>query len=188
MSEKYFLVPYRTNVTLEKLPEGTTEPDMEEFSRSIPAVSAISGNLEKLDIVSAKALRKYGREFSRLVDHQTRIVEKINNIIGYLLTREDDSKFQTIKLSGSGFIVPQEALPGCNPDEQIHFRLFLKEYGIFICGFGKVVSCYQLDNQSLAEVEFTRIMEKDREMIIQAMTQEQQKKLQQRNNEKANQS
>ncbi len=200
MTEKYFFVSYRTDITLERLADDLEDPKLEDLHQELPPESFISGALEKLDVTSAKALRKYGREFSKLVDHQFKIVDKVNNIISYLLSMQDHSNFQTLKLSGSGFIVPKEAISNAKIGGRIKFRLFLREYGLFIYGYGKIVAITRIptspeedmedssqliseSTEEIVEVEFTRILPHDQELIIQAMTKEQQKYLQLRNNQ-----
>lgn len=184
MTEKFFLVPYQTDVMIEELSQEFTIPDNDSFTKEIPPIATISGALEKLDATSAKALRKYGREFSRLVDHQNKIVNRLNNIVSYLLLEQNnDCNIKTTKLSGSGLVFRNTNSYNFKIGNQLRFKLFMYEYGLFVFGYG-VVTNIMIDpipgNKDLIEVDFTKIQPQDQERIIQAMTREQQKMLQER--------
>ncbi len=184
MEETYFSVGYNSPVQIE-FTDLTENPDESMLGMEIPPLFRISDTMEHLDPGTTKALKKYGTEFSRLVDQVNSYTDKINSILCYLMHREIDGKneFTTETVSGAGFTVISGSSE-FRPGRIVRLRLFFPEYGIAIYCYGKIESADP--DSSRVVIEFTTIRDSDRERVIAAVTRYQQQLLRKRAEEKAN--
>lgn len=182
MDEKYFSIDYTASINIEAI-QSDQVPDLEEIEAQIPSLFMLSDTMEHLDPSTAKNLKKYGPEFSNLVDQVNSYANKINSILCYLMEHEvnEEKELRTSSISGGGFTF-YSSNQAFSVDQDLKLKLFFPEYAIAILCYGRVVKSNLTDH--LVDVKFTTIRDLDRERIITVVTKHQQKLLRKRAEER----
>ena len=182
MEETYFSISYNAAIQIE--PAGTaTPPDEIEIAGEIPPLFMLSDSIEHLDPTTTKSLKKYGTEFSRLVDQVNSYANKINSILCYLMHHEIEGKneYVTDSISGGGFSFTAKNSE-FQLNSQLKAKIFFPEYAIAVFCYGRITETNPQTGK--IKVEFSSIREEDRERMIGTVTRHQQKLLRKRAEER----
>ena len=161
-SENYFSVPCRLPVNLAVLTGHDLDCDERSFEAQIPDVFRLASEVATLDAAGLRSLRAVGDNARDLADHLNLLSRKINAVMGYVLLREDEpaNRFHTSRLSAEALWL-EEPLP-LAPGAAVSIKLFVPEEQLAIYGWGKVSE----HSAGGSQIQFTRLREQDRELLI----------------------
>lgn len=171
MNEQLYSVPHVTPVTIEVMPKDFVLPKDDAFIREMPLIFNLSGGLNHLDYSTMKALRADGDEFSALGNMVNLQSDKINMLLGFVLSQNEDTKhrFFTSAISGSSITVVTDGTQEFKLDDILRIKLYLIDLSLAIYCYGKVLSIKKDEARDVfVEIGYSLIRDKDRESLIQA--------------------
>jgi hypothetical protein len=171
MSEQLYSVSHVTPVTIEVMPGDFVLPNTDEFAREMPLIFNLSGALNHLDYSTMKALRSNGDEFSVLANMVNTQSDKINMLLGFILSQNEEIKnrFFTSSISGSSITFISDLSHNFNVGDIVRIRLYLVDMSLAIYCYGKVLSVKSEGDAGInVEIGYELIRDKDRESLVQA--------------------
>ena len=171
-SENYFSIPCRLPVNLAPLTGVDLNCDDASFEAQIPDVFRLASEVALLDAAGRHSLRIATDSAHELIEHINLLSRKINAVMGYVLLREDDTahRHHSCRLSAEDLWLDEQlALP---LGTAVSVKLFVPEEQLALYGWGKVIA----SNGDGSRIQFTRLREQDRELLIR-ITLHQQSKL-----------
>lgn len=184
--EKLFAVPYVANVSLELLENNFVLPDYDDFVSEIPDILRITGGLANLDTSFLKELREEGfvyYELGRKINEQN---DKINMILGYILSTSEDISIRHYSkyISGNEVVVETDR-NDLEIGRYLRIRLYLLEFYLSIYCYGKISKIEETEEgKSLVYVDLVLIREEDMDNLVSATFKIQSKQLKNRNQKK----
>lgn len=187
-NRQYFTIPYATSINVVPLPEQASLPDQENFEQEIPTPFRVASETAAMDHSALRAIRNLGdvaEELAEYLNHQAR---KINVIMGYILQMQDDERFraETTQFGAGEFSYrADEALA---IDRHAQVKLFLPEEAAAVFSYARVIHCEPHSQRGyIITMQYARIREEDRELLIRATLHQQTKQLKQRSQQRNSQ-
>ena len=162
-NNEYFLVSYPLAINVEKLKEGENIPDQQQFEQQIPAPFRMASDLAAIDSQALHPLKLNNETTQALWGFLEAQNQKINTLLTYVLSQQDDSRFH---YQSSAFSA------GCcifNCDEHLFSVQQNVRLKIFIPEESAAVYCYAsvtAINENSVELTYQQIREEDRELLI----------------------
>lgn len=186
LSEEYFSIQHRLAVNLIPLPLGSPLPDLEQLEAELPEPFRLSNSIAHLEVGSHRALRNLSDELQPLVDIINQQSQKINVLLGFVLSMQDEphQRHHTERF-GAGGLTLCTALP-LVPHQLVQLKIFLQEEAAAIFCYGRVTQVSPEGEQHRLQLEYARIRDEDRELLIRASLHVQSKQLKLRAQQRAN--
>ena len=157
----------------------------EHFIEKMPMPFKLASNMVTLDQAALRPIKASNNVTSQLVDFLNHQAKKIDLLIGYILSQQDEVqyRYQGIKFGGGGvkFIAKTPFELG----QQLEIKLFLLDDNCAVYCYGEVIAVSkktelsaQGDFQFQHKVIFHFIREDDRDVLVRASLHEQSKQLQ----------
>jgi hypothetical protein len=174
MSNEYFLVNYPLAINVEKLKEGESIPELQEFEQQIPAPFRMASDLAAIDSQALQPLKLNNETTQALWGFLQAQNQKINTLLSYVLSQQDDPRFhyQTTAFSAG------RCLFKCNkgafsPQQNVLLKIFIPEESAAVFCYATVTD---INNDSV-ELTYQQIREEDRELLIRSALHIQSKQL-----------
>ncbi|MEI6894539.1 MAG: PilZ domain-containing protein [Colwellia sp.] len=186
--DEFFAIEH--NFTVNITPIGNTEINsFEQFSDSIPMPFKLSTDMSVIDQSALRSLQNLGNSAALLVNFLNQQSQKIDLLIGYILSQQDEvqHRYQGITFGGGGikFMTNQAFSIG----QTIELKVFLLENNCAVFCYGEIIKVEATNDTFTHQVIFHFIREEDRENLVRASLLEQSKQLQKlaklRNNKNA---
>ncbi|OBU18500.1 hypothetical protein AYY19_01100 [Photobacterium aquimaris] len=179
--DEYFSVHLGLTINVEPLTDGKPLPDVDTFRAEIPPLFRISSECNTLEENAERLLAGFGKQDSKLlVDYLSAQNSKINLLLSYVLSQQDNATYryitETFGASNVSFYSSHEFPIGQN----VTVKLFLDHPAAAIYCYAEVVNCSVLEDRFLIQLHYTRLLEDDRDLLIRAALHCQQKLLRQR--------
>ncbi|MCC5856241.1 MAG: PilZ domain-containing protein [Idiomarina sp.] len=167
--QEYYAIQEPVPLSVIPMPADFTLPEWDDFEQEIPEVFRLANDIRTVDLNTSRALRGLG-DFAEILNdilHQQNT--KLNLLLGYILSREDDAehRYTTLEYGGGGvrFIDEDSALElGTN----VQVKLFLRDIAAAVYAYADVAAIETTDEGTLITAAFTRIRDDDREIIVRA--------------------
>ncbi|PSW07286.1 PilZ domain-containing protein [Photobacterium lipolyticum] len=179
--DEYFSV--NTGLTINVEPLGGDEhlPDELDFIKEIPPLFRVASECSGLEESADRSLAGFGKDESKaLLAYLAAQNSKINLLLSFVLSQQDDpairyttETFGASKLtylSGTPFIV----------GNSVRVKLFLDHPPAAIYCYAEVSNCEAKDDKFEVTLRYNRLQEEDRDLLIRAALNIQQKLLRQR--------
>lgn len=185
--DEYFSVDGHLKINAQVLNEGEKIPSPMEFKRSIPLSFRIANQCGYLDQGIENEIQllnhEKGHALSTYLHTQN---EKINLLLSFMLSQQDDPtvRYQTETFGASGltFIAQTPFIK----DSAVRLKLFLDTPPSAIYCYGRVHDCKEKNEKFTVGIKYVRLQEEDRDILIRAALQHQQKLLRHRALERNN--
>ena len=183
-NSSYFSVKCRCNINVHQLSDPNLLPSEADFEAEIPTPFRLSTELAHLDAASLRCLRHLGESSEELVSYLKMQAKKIDVLLGYVLSLQDDAqeRFEANSLSASGLSYLSDTAVCCG--QLLRIKLFLSEEPLAVYCYAEIVSCQPLSEPSSpryqVDVRFNRLRETDQEHLIRATLHLQTQQLKQR--------
>ena len=163
-NNEYFLVKHVLSINLKSIDKNNLPLNQLAFEEEIPGPFRMASDLAKADASILAPLKLNSDNTQALWNYLQAQNQKINTLLSYVLTQQDDekSRHQTIKFSAGSIIIKNSNT--LKIDDNVRLKIFLPEES-------SAIYCYaSVSDINDAECTFTYsfIREQDRELLIRA--------------------
>lgn len=160
----------------------------EQFLANMPTPFKMASDMTTIDQAALRPLQSLSGVAAQLVDYLNHQSKKIDLLIGYILSQQDEEKhrYQGLRFGGGGLLFT--ASTAFNLNQILEMKVFLLNENHAVYCYGEVIEIEHDDNAFHHKVIFHFIREEDREILVRTSLHEQSKQLQalaqQRNQER----
>lgn len=182
-NNQYFLVEHKLSLNIEQLAEGETVPDDITFEAEIPAPFRMASDLASIESHNLQPLKLNNDTTQALWGYLQAQNHKINTLLSYVLSQQDDARFHYQGRAFSAGIcqLHQQDEPFIL-QQNVRLKIFLPEESAAVYCYAQVS---EIDNNIVA-LEYVQIREEDRELLIRASLHIQSKQLKARAQQRSN--
>jgi hypothetical protein len=150
----------------------------EQFIAQMPTPFKMASDMSCIDQAALRPLKALSGVASQLVEFLNHQSTKIDLLIGYILSQQDDEKhrYQGLKFGGGGLLFT--ANKAFEPSQLLEMKIFLTNENYAVYCYGEVIEVEQKQDAYLHKVVFHFIREEDREVLVRTSLHEQSKQLQ----------
>lgn len=150
----------------------------EQFITDMPTPFKMASDMANIDQAALRPLQALSGVANQLVDFLKHQSKKIDLLIGYILSQQDDEKhrYQGLKFGGGGLLFT--ANKAFESAQLLEMKIFLHNENHAVYCYGEVIDIEQVQNDYLHKVTFHFIREEDREVLVRTSLHEQSKQLQ----------
>ncbi|MCM2679937.1 PilZ domain-containing protein [Echinimonas agarilytica] len=167
-NNEYFSVNYQCSVNVQRLTESESVPDEVTFASEIPAPFLVSSEAAHIDSAALRSLRNIGEYSQDLAEYLKMQSRKIDVIMGYVLSLQDDAseRFQTTSISGSA--ITYTSTKALNVGDHARLKIFLPEESVAIYAYAQVKAVEMQNDLYTISLDLIRMRETDQEHLIRA--------------------
>lgn len=184
---EFFSIEHRFSINIMKIaPHKVT--DYAQFIASMPTPFKMASDMSTIDQTALRPLQALSGVAGQLVDYLNQQSKKIDLLIGYILSQQDEEKhrYQGLKFGGGGLLFA--ANKAFEVAQLLEMKIFLLDDNHAVYCYGEVIEIEKVQNDFLHKVIFHFIREEDREVLVRTSLHKQSKQLQllaqQRNQER----
>jgi hypothetical protein len=174
---EFFAIEHQFSVNI--MPIDITEANnFDQFTANIPMPFKLATDMSTIDQSALRSLQNLGNSASQLVNFLNQQSQKIDLLIGYILSQQDEvqQRYQGLEFGGGGIkFITDKAF---NIGQSLEIKVFLLESNCAIYCYGEVVDVESTNKQFTHKVIFHFIREEDREVLVRTSLLEQSKQLQ----------
>ncbi|WP_022940810.1 PilZ domain-containing protein [Psychromonas hadalis] len=162
-NSEYFLVEHQLGINVEPLTENETIPDDVRFEAELPAPFRMASDLASIDSHSLQPLKLNNETTQALWGYLQAQNLKINTLLTYVLSQQDDSRFHFQSSAFSAGIClfnPKDKI--FTLEQQVRLKIFVPEESAAIYCYAHVSAI----NSDSIELSYQQIREEDRELLI----------------------
>ncbi|MGY4068101.1 PilZ domain-containing protein [Aeromonas caviae] len=182
MQEQFFSVTHATPVNVIPMPADFRLPTLEALEAELPEPFRIASAITSIDLVSSRLLRSQNESMHDLVEIINQQSRKIDMIMGYVLAAQDhpEHRFHTLRF-GAGQLTYLHPHQGHGEAPVLHqivrLKIFLREEASAVYCYGEVVQRDAGEHGTHVVLDYVRIREDDRELLVRASLHVQSKQL-----------
>lgn len=174
---EFFAIEHKFSVNIMPI-ELTEDNSFEQFTDSIPLPFKLATDLSTIEQSALRSLQNLGNSAAQLVSFLNQQSQKIDLLIGYILSQQDEvqHRYKGLEFGGGGIkLITEKAF---NVGQLLEVKIFLLESNCAIYCYGEVVEVEPSNKQFTHKVTFHYIREEDREVLVRTSLLEQSKQLQ----------
>tara|TARA_B100000767_G_C19709859_1_gene512273 strand:- start:324 stop:923 length:600 start_codon:yes stop_codon:yes gene_type:complete len=175
--QEFFAIEYEFSVNI-KVIESDKGEKFDLFLQDMPAPFKLATDMGDIDQTALRSIQNLGASAAQLVSFLNQQSQKIDLLIGYILSQQDAEKFRYKgnKFGGGGInFIAKNAF---NVGQLVELKIFLSGSHCAIYSYGEIIEVTDHDHQFTHKVIFHFIREEDRELLVRNSLQEQAKQLQ----------
>ena len=182
MQEQFFSVTHATPVNVIPMPADFHLPTLEALDPDLPEPFRIASAITSIDLVSSRLLRNQNESMHDLVEIINQQSRKIDMIMGFVLAAQDhpEHRFHTLRF-GAGQLTYLPPPQGHGDPPQLHQivrpKIFLREEASAVYCYGEVKQREPGEHGTHVVLDYVRIREDDRELLVRASLHVQSKQL-----------
>ncbi|UXB12152.1 PilZ domain-containing protein [Aeromonas dhakensis] len=182
MQEQFFSVTHATPVNVIPMPGDFHLPSLEALEAELPEPFRIASSITSIDRVTSRLLRNQSESMHDLVEIINQQSRKIDMIMGYVLSVQDhpEHRFHTLRF-GAGQLTYLHPRQGHGEAPHLHqivrLKIFLREEASAIYCYGQVKQLEPSEHGTQVVLDYVRIREDDRELLVRASLHIQSKQL-----------
>lgn len=152
-------------------------PSIEEFENNMPLPFLLSGEIGNIDQDALRSLRRVDKSVEALVDVINAQSRKINLLVHYILSKDEDSarQFEGISFGGGGIRYLSDEPQSIG--HLLEMKLFFEHENAAVMAIGEVIECKTTEHGHEVKVVFALIRGDDREVLVRCSLHEQSKQL-----------
>ncbi|KGJ92928.1 PilZ domain-containing protein [Colwellia psychrerythraea] len=175
--DEFFAIEHDFSVNIMAI-DNTEDCNFDNFVSNMPMPFKLATDMNSIDQSALRSLQGLGNSASQLVGFLNQQSKKIDLLIGYILSQQDElqHRYQGVKFGGGGikFIAPK----AFNAGQLLELKIFLLESHCAIYCYGEVIEVESANETFTHKVTFHFIREEDRETLVRNSLHEQSKQLQ----------
>ncbi|AWA06404.1 PilZ domain-containing protein [Aeromonas hydrophila] len=182
MQEQFFSVTHATPVNVIPMPSDFHLPSLEALEAELPEPFRIASAITSIDMVTSRLIRNQNDSMHDLVEIINQQSRKIDMIMGYVLSVQDhpEHRFHTLRF-GAGQLTYLHPRQGHGEVPHLHqivrLKIFLREEASAIYCYGQVKQLEPSEHGTHVMLDYVRIREDDRELLVRASLHIQSKQL-----------
>jgi len=172
----FFLVPHALSINLEPVNASSLPLDQDAFEDEIPGPFQMASDLTVADANLLAPLKLNNENTQALWHYLQAQNQKINALLTYVLTQQDDPKFHHTSLHFSAGSLITESEQAWSIGDHARLKIFLPEESAAVYCYATVSAV----NEKQYTFDYTWIREQDQELLIRASLHIQTKQLKDR--------
>jgi len=175
---EFFSIEHNFSINIVSLDQNIPE-NFDQFVSSMPIPFKMASDLVSLDSSALRSLQSISNVAGQLVDFLNQQSQKIDLLVNYILSQQDEEKhrYSGISFGGGGVsIITPKPFALAN---LLEMKVFLLQSNCAVFCIGEVIEIEQVEQQFHHKVIFHFIRDEDREILVRASLNEQSKHLQQ---------
>ncbi|WP_114325712.1 PilZ domain-containing protein [Candidatus Colwellia aromaticivorans] len=174
---EFFSIEHNFSINILPL-ELTKVASFEQFLVDMPTPFKMASDMKSIDQSALRPLQALSGVAGQLVEFLNHQSSKIDLLIGYILSQQDDEehRYQGIKFGGGGLLFT--ANTAFKLAQFLEMKIFLLNQNCAVFCYGEVIEVQQEQESYLHKVIFHFIREDDREILVRNSLHEQSKQLQ----------
>ncbi|WP_049047193.1 hypothetical protein [Aeromonas hydrophila] len=182
MQEQFFSVTHATPVNVIPMPGDFHLPSLEALEAELPEPFRIASAITSIDMVTSRLIRNQNDSMHDLVEIINQQSRKIDMIMGYVLSVQDhpEHRFHTLRF-GAGQLTYLHPRQGHGEVPHLHqivrLKIFLREEASAVYCYGQVKQLEPSEHGTHVMLDYVRIREDDRELLVRASLHIQSKQL-----------
>jgi len=174
---EFFTIEHQFSINVDRL-DSSQIGDYQDFVDRIPAPFKMISNMASLDQAALRPLQALSGVAGQLVEYLNQQAQKIDLLMGYILSQQDDEalRFQGTSFGGGGITFTSKNSFTLN--EIIELKIFIQTDNCSIYSFGEIIEIEEKDDMFEHKVIFHSIRDDDREILVRASLHKQSKQLQ----------
>jgi hypothetical protein len=174
---EFFSIEHNFNINILPL-ELTKVTSFEQFLADMPTPFKMASDMKSIDQSALRPLQALSGVAGQLVEFLNHQSAKIDLLIGYILSQQDDEehRYQGIKFGGGGLLFTADK--AFKLAQRLEMKIFILNQNCAVYCYGEVIEIQQDQESYLHKVIFHFIREDDREILVRNSLHEQSKQLQ----------
>lgn len=174
---EFFSIEHDFSINIMPL-EPTKVTSFEQFLTDIPTPFKMASDMKTIDQSALRPLQSLSGVAGQLVEFLNHQSTKIDLLIGYILSQQDDvqHRYQGVEFGGGGLLFSADKK--FELAQLLEMKVFLLNQNCAVFCYGEVIDIQQSDDSYLHKVIFHFIREDDREILVRNSLHEQSKQLQ----------
>lgn len=174
---EFFSIEHNFSINILPL-ELTKVTSFERFLADMPTPFKMASDMKSIDQSALRPLQALSGVAGQLVEFLNHQSSKIDLLIGYILSQQDDEehRYQGIKFGGGGLLFT--ANKAFKLAQLLEMKVFLLNKNCAVYCYGEIIEVQQNQDSYLHKVIFHFIREDDREILVRNSLHEQSKQLQ----------
>lgn len=174
---EFFAIEHHFTVNITPI-DNTNELTFEQFTTNMPMPFKLASDVKTIDQTALRPLQGLSGTASQLVDFLNHQSQKIDLLIGYILSQQEDEKQRYPGKSFGGGGVTFTANCAFNIGQLLEMKVFLLEESCAVYCYGEVIEASSVGDEIHHKVIFHFIREEDREALVRTSLHKQSKQLQ----------
>ena len=174
---EFFSIEHKFSINIFPV-EAHKNTSYEQFIADMPMPFKMASDMSSIDQAALRPLQSLSGVASQLVEFLNHQSTKIDLLIGYILSQQDEEihRYQGIKFGGGGLLFT--ANKAFDISQLLEMKIFLTNENYAVYCYGEVIEVEQKQESNLHKVIFHFIREEDREVLVRTSLHEQSKQLQ----------
>jgi len=174
---EFFSIEHDFSINILPL-EITKQTSFEQFLARMPTPFKMASDIKSIDQSALRPLQALSGVTGQLVEFLNHQSAKIDLLIGYILSQQDDEehRYQGIKFGGGGLLFTADK--AFKIAQLLEMKIFLINQNCAVYCYGEVIEIQQDQTSYLHKVIFHFIREDDREILVRNSLHQQSKQLQ----------
>lgn len=163
-NDQYFIVNHPLSINVEPLNDQQTIPNKLDFENEIPAPFRMASDLASLDANSSQSV-KLNKELTPVLSELLELQnQKINILLTYVLSQQDDKKrqYKTSSFSAGECIFECDDVRLFKINQTVRLKLFILEKSAAIYCYASITKIHE----NKITLLYQQIREEDRELLI----------------------
>jgi hypothetical protein len=150
----------------------------DQFIADMPMPFKMASDMSTIDQVALRPLQALSGSAGQLVEFLNHQSKKIDLLIGYILSQQDEEehRYQGLRFGGGGLLFTADK--AFDLAQLLELKVFLLNENHAVYCYGEVIEVVQEENDYLHKIIFHFIREDDREILVRTSLHEQSKQLQ----------
>ena len=174
---EFFSIEHKFSVNIIPI-EDAGQTSFQDFIDNMPLPFKMASDIVTIDQAALRPLQGISGVAGQLVDFLNHQTQKIDLLVGYILSQQDDERFrfQGVKFGGGGVIF--SATRPFIVKQMLEMKIFLLHENCAVFCHGEVIEVTELDGAYHHKVIFEYIRDEDRETLVRTSLHQQSKQLQ----------
>lgn len=175
---EFFVVESQFHINVLPLASDFELPDMDTFEETMPHAFRVASEVNVVDAAALRHIRAIGQSAEALINFLTAQSKKIDILMSYVLSQQDDAKYRFVARHFGGGGLSFESHEAFDIGQFVELKIFLTQEATAVYCLAEVIKTEAMDDGSqMVSLLYNRIREDDREILVRASLHQQTKEL-----------